>query len=288
MWVWSGLLLAGLPLQVVAQTTVFVDTMDGSFGDQWTHVSASGSGHTGDFTMLSGLSVMHLDPGALGRHYARVTYSSLPTFYRPVLSSNPSPIEFSFNVRRDTALSSVNTVATVLAANNAAFDNAGSGYAVLSGINPGGGSDARLRLVRFTTGVNGTIANIIGASGTTLTVTPGDWVNVRVTYDPATNRWRLFATTSPGDATSLPDPRTIGGEHELGNVGGVVDSVHTSNTQQALGVWHRASSGSGNDFYVDNFRITMVPEPTTLSLVAVAAAGVGALRLRRVRESHGA
>lgn len=221
---------------------------------------------------------MQLNPvsGGNSRHFARASYTGFPSAFNRRLTNNNTQIVYTFHMRRDSSLNDTNRIAFVLAASDANVDGAGVGYAVVSGV----GVSTNIRLVSFSGGMNGTVTNIIGDTGTTQALSPGDWANVRVTYDATTDRWRLFATTSASGSTSLPNPAFVA--NELGTAGGTVNAAHVSTEMVAIAGYHSSSSGTNNNGYFDNITISAVPEPTTIALFGLAGTGlVGSVFYRR-------
>jgi hypothetical protein len=205
--------------------------------------------------------------------------------YSTTLASNPGIVTWAFNIGQDlqqTSPSGFNYVdggnygaGVILAAANSNFGGNGSGnfgYAVLWGNNSG---NRTVRLVKFSDGIHGsTYADFGTAGGTNLTLggnyDSGTYLSVRVSFDPSSSTWSLFADPSFGDPTTVTN--------QLGS--SVVDSTYTGTSLPYFGALFNyangANQGVGNIASFDNFsvNVTAVPEPGSMVYVVMASATV--------------
>jgi hypothetical protein len=139
---------------------------------------------------------------------ADFVYQNVRSRYNTVFRSNPNVLTWAINMRLTLAdpngfnatsnLATTNGMAFILGVNNTFLFGSPNGYAVVLG-QPG--KPDRIRLVR----INGQIGN----SALSDIIAGGDYSNeflsIRVTYDPATERWSLYAEANP---TSYPRAQT--------------------------------------------------------------------------------
>src|SRR5688572_28236574 len=91
---WWALILASAFGRLTAQTTVFSDTMGGTFSTNWT----SSSTVTGTASFSSGVLLLD-NAGVSGQTWAYTATSSFASPYNTTLSSNSSTVTWSFNMR---------------------------------------------------------------------------------------------------------------------------------------------------------------------------------------------
>lgn len=168
--------------------------------------------------------------------------------------------------------------AFVLAGTDSNFMD-GSGYAVLFGQS---GSTDPVRLVRYSGGLdaNANITNIITSTSVTTDV-GADYLSLRVTYDPATSTWSMFARNDGLSAFTSPTTGTLNSV-----AASVINSTHTSLTMGFMGAMWNYSTGSSQVSRFDNVSVTMaIPEPSTYAAIfgALALAGVVVHRRRQAR-----
>jgi hypothetical protein len=209
-----------------------------------------------------------------GREYVYRSPSSEFT----TLSGAAGLVTWSFNMQQTrtdpSGFDNSNYGAAFILASTSSDATTGSGYAIVLG--QSGTTDA-LRLVRFTNGpdANANFTNIIssGDFGT-------EHLNIRVTFDPSTNNWSLFATSG----TSFSDPSLV--TTQLGAT--TADSTYTGLTFNSFGAFWNHATGSGESATFDNISLSVVPEPSTW---AAGILSVGAVlwtqRKRLKRKSAG-
>lgn len=192
------------------------------------------------------------------------------------LAAQPGVVSWGVNMtnsgRNGPLLSPVNAgiSAMILLASDADI-TVGSGYGLGQYADTGGG-DNTVRLFRYEDGVDGTITELLV---TTTTYNKGEWSASRVEYDPTTNQWALYNAAG----TALPSTLGTG---EL--VGTATDSTHADVAMVGSGIGHIADAGSGTqgdrDAYFDNVSMDVVPEPATMTLLALG--GLAALKRKRL------
>jgi hypothetical protein len=245
------------------QSTVFSDSMGGTFSTNWTSATTG----TGVASFSAGTLLID-NSSASGQTYAYTTTSSFASPYSATLASTTGTVEWSFNMRTQTTdPSASNRMAVVLAASSSNFTSA-SGYAVRVGGNLP--STDPLELIYFTGGVNGTITTI--ATGASLTA--NQYADVRVTYAPNTNTWSLFGTT--GSAWGTPSVVST-------SLGSGTNSTGTGTSLTYMGFWSLHTTAATQDRSFDNLSISVsaIPEPSTYAAIFGSLALAGTIWHRR-------
>lgn len=261
--------------------TVFSDTFTSSTGATYDQSGAIGSsanwwltrvGTGNDFGARINGGILDLSNdgsatvNAAGYVFAYIdTSTSASSPWTPALSSNSGLVSWEFNMRQIRTdpsgfASGSYGVAFILASTSSDSSNVGAGYAVLLG---GGGATSAIdpiRLVRFSSGLSGTLTTLVTSSSAGLTDFGNEYLSVRVTYNPANNTWELFLRN---DGTSgFADPTT----GSLISQGTAVDSVWTSTTNARYtgGFWSGSTTANQTAFF-DNvyLKITTATPPAT-------------------------
>ncbi len=134
----------------------------------------------------------------------------------------------------------------------------GNGYAIVYG--QSGGVDP-IRLVHYTTGLQGTLSsNLIISNTTGLTDFGAEYISVKVTYAPSTNTWELFLRND--GATAFADPTT----GTLVSQGTVVNSTYTGTALGNLGAYWQGSTAATQTAFFDNVTVTVTPAGTNTSV----------------------
>jgi hypothetical protein len=268
---------AGLPC-IAAAAVVFSDNFNransSTIGNSWSESNPGG----GDALIAGNLLDLESNNGNdQGNSFTTQATASFPPPAVNVLTNNPGLMTWTFNMQSsNNDLSgfggSNEGIATVLVATGADFNTA-NGYAVVWGET---GATDRIRLVHFTSGLdaNANLANLITATGGA--GTPGDpnanFMSVKVTYDPATDTFELFARSDGG--ASFADPLT--GSYT--SYGTVPNTTYTSATMTHVG-FLAAYNQNNEHRRFDNLTIDVVPEPA--ALVCTALAPLMLMRRRR-------
>lgn len=231
---------ATLSGQVYAQSTITTSTDNfdradsASVGGSWTE----GGGADGTITSNQ---LRFNTGGSNDVEYAQQGHNLSSS----TLSLNPSTISWSFNMRQNQsdpsglAVGSIG-IGFVLAADNTNLETTGNGYAVVLGQT---GITDPVRLVRYTSGLDGPLTDVIAASGTGADI-GSEFLNIRVTYAPSTNTWNLFGTTG----VSFSDPSNVSDAW-----GTAVDSTHTGSALATYGALY-AHPSAGTAIF-DNFAV---------------------------------
>ena len=260
---------------VKGQTTVFTDdfsanqsatyTTSGAIGSSAWSVLRSGA----DWGGRRNTSPAHLElsndiggtANVNGWVMASTSTSSFSSPYNTTLSSNTGLVTWTFNMyqeRTDPAGfgSGAYGVAYILAGTSTTNNNTGSGYAVALG---NSGATDPIRLVRYASGIQGTMTNIISSNTTGLTDFGANYVSVRVTYTPSTNTWELFLRDD--GASAFVDPTT----GSLTSQGTATDNTHTGTSLTIMGGWWQGSTGATQDAFFDNAKVVVTPSSSSSS-----------------------
>ena len=179
-------------------------------------------------------------PNADGWIFARTA-----SRHHPILSENTS-VTWNFNMRQ----SRVNPegfaageygAAFVIAGSVGTSATAGTGYAVVLGST--GTIDDRVRLVRYTGGLKGTLTDII----TGLNDIGNEYLSIRVVYTASTNTWRLLVRND--GATAFADPTTAGLISQATNV----NNTYTGTSRGVMGAFYSAGTAANQNAFFDNF-----------------------------------
>jgi uncharacterized protein YjdB len=191
----------------------------------------------------------------------------LPPF-RAKLNSNIGLVTWAFNMQTQTPQSgnfafSDNEVLVVLGSTNFRVFTSGvdiptaTGYAVTFKPTPPYG----VRLIKYTGGISGTAAAtntptvVISSTASVGVTNPTDYLSVRVTYDPSSDRWSLYVRDD--GPTAFANPWT--GVTTL--VGSAIDNTYTGMTMTNFGFYaHYNVPGTSSTVryaYFDNYRVTV-------------------------------
>lgn len=260
------LLSAGLLKNSLAQTTVFSDNFNASTGAAYDISGVIGSSSTwsinrsgADFgaRIDGGILDLSNDAGATananGWAFGNASTSSFSAPYTTTLSSNTGLVTWTFNmqqIRTDPAGFGVGSygVAYVLAGSSATAATAGNGYAVVLGQS---GTTDPIRLVHYTTGIQGTLNNLITSNTGGLTDFGNEHLSIKVTYLPSTNTWELFLRN---DGASFSDP--AGGT--LTSQGTVVNNTYTGTALGFTGGYWQGATLATQFAKFDNVSVTVL------------------------------
>ena len=257
---------------VKGQTSVFTDdfstnqsttyTTSGAIGSSAWSVLRSGA----DFGARRNTSPARLEltndasgtSNVNGWVFASTSASSFSSPYNTTLSSNTGVVTWNFNMRQvrpDPAGFSSGSygVAFILAGQSTTNNNTGNGYAVVLG--QSGSTDA-IRLVRYASGIQGTMTNIITSNTTGLTDFGAEYVSVRVTYTPSTNTWELFLRNDGASAFTDPTSGTLTSQ------GTAVNNTHTGSSLTLMGAWWQGSTAATQTAFFDNTSVTVTVSGT--------------------------
>lgn len=167
-------------------------------------------------------------------------------------------------------------VAYIIGASSTLVATQGSGYAVVLGNT---GTPDPLRFVSFTNGLQsiGNATNALLTATTPLDNPTNNYMSVRLTYNPSGNVWELLGRND--GASSFSDPN-VG---SLTSFGTVTDSTYTGQALTSSGAYWQGSTAASQFAQFDNTSFTVVPEPSTCAMLAIAAAGVAGHMIRRRR-----
>src|ERR1051326_298700 len=280
---WKGGLAALLPSTMLmmcrwasAQTTVFTDdfsantsatyTTSGTIGSSAWSVTAGGTAGQ-DFGARRNTSPAQLEltndataaTNQDGWVLVSTPTSSFGSPYNTTLSSNPGVVTWTVNMRQiraDPASFAAGNyaVAFILAATSNTNATTGSGYALVLG--QAGTTDA-LRLAKYSSGLQGTLTNIIASNTTGLTDFGAEYLSIKVTYTPATNTWELFVRNDGNSA--FADPAT----GSLTSQGTAVDSTNTGTSLPLMGAYWQGSTAATQTAFFDNITVTVCTTPAT-------------------------
>jgi hypothetical protein len=260
------LFLLMLPLNTSAQVTYFSNDFTAGQGAAFTTAGTIGtspwqvtnSGADWGARIENGILELTNDASAaanaVGWCFASVnTTSDYSSGYQNILSHNTQPLEWAFNLQQIRTNPSGFTgsrygVAYVLAASSSAVFSAGKGYAVVLGQN--GSADA-LRLVSFNGGLSSLPNDGSGAiitAAAPLTNVGDEHLSVKVTFNPATNRWSLYGRL---DGTSFLNPQ-LG---TLSLLGTAVDFTHVKETLSFMGAYWQGNTLANQTAFFDNFTV---------------------------------
>jgi hypothetical protein len=205
--------------------------------------------------------------GTAGRSSAMSVMPTVSNF-NTTLRNNTQLVTWSFNMRHNrssgTTMSGFGAgqwgVATVIACDNADPTAAtAKGYAVVMG---GTNTLATYDLVSFSNGLNVNTNLVSMITGITL-ASFKNVVSVKVTYDPATNKWNMYQKdeSSAIATTAYPDPYAI----SVAGIGEVTDTAgHVSGPLANFGFMFMHGTTLNNSAFFDNYKVT-VGVPTIYS-----------------------
>lgn len=263
-----GLALLLLCLNATAQTTVFSDdfsantntayTTSGAIGASAWSISRSGADWGGRRNTSPAQLELTNDVGATanvaGWVLASTPSSSFPLPYKTTLNTNPGPVTWTFNmqqIRTDPSGFGAGAygIAFILAGQSTTSATAGNGYAVVLG--QSGATDS-IRLVSYTTGLQGTLTNLIKSNTSGLTDFGAEYLSVKVTYTPSTNTWELFLRND--GASAFADPAA----GVLTSQGTAVNSTYTGTALALMGAYWQGSTTAAQTAFFDNTKVTVV------------------------------
>ena len=245
-----------------AQTTVFSDDFNraavspgGSPSMTYTTTIGTGSGQTATIPASDFLNLQNST--VAGNIYVSGVTSTFSSPFNRALSSNTADVEWTFNARyiRTTDPSGVASGnygwAVVLAGTSSAFHNAGNGYAIIYGQS---GTGDPIRLVRYATGLQGTLTNVI-TSGVADLADMRDYASVKVKYVPSTNTWSLYVRDDGASAWSNVMTTPVPDSNQKGTA--VVDNTYTGSTMTNFGYYWNHSTTTAQKSIFDNFKVTL-------------------------------
>ena len=204
-----------------------------------------------------------LDGAVAGTAGKSFSMSVIPTTsnYNTTLHSNTGLVTWAFNIRHNrssgTTMSGFGAgqwgIGTVIACDNPDPTSAtAKGYAVVMG---GTNTLATYDLVSFTNGlnVNTNLTSII--TGITL-ASFKNVVSVKVTYDPATNKWNMYQKdeSTAVATTAYPDPSGI----SVVAIGEVTDTAgHVNGPLTNFGFIFSHGTTLNNSAFYDNYKVTV-------------------------------
>jgi len=180
------------------------------------------------------------------------------TPYNQILNLNAGLISWTFNMRQirtNPGGFSVGSygVAFILGSTSTSTATAGNGYAVVLGQS---GTSDPVRLAKFTTGLQGTLINMITSNTTGLTDFGTEYLSIRVTYNPTNNLWQLFLRNDGG--SSFNDPAT----GTLISQGTATDNSYTSISLPYSGGYWQGSYSDDQTSFFDNVKVTLTQSST--------------------------
>lgn len=226
---------------VTVNGDTFTRADSSTVGNGWSEAGV-GNGGRGQ---IANNALRFVTGGSAGISWVRQDHGLLGS----TLSGNPGVVTWSFNMRQSRAdpsgFDGNNYGSAFILAGTANDLDGGNGYAVVVGQS---GATDPVRLVRYAGGVdlNSNLTNVISATGTGADI-GSEYLNIRVTYDPSTDGWQLFGSTS---ASAFSDPTT-----ESNLWGSATNSTHTSSTALVYGALYRHSNGASENADFDSFEV---------------------------------
>jgi|GEM_PF-1636602 len=201
--------------------------------------------------------------------------TSFSSPFNAVLDNNPAKVTWYFNMRQIrndpagfSAISSYG-VAFVLAATSQSLRTDGDGYAIALGQT---GSTDPFRLIKFTSGFDGTLTDLITSNTSGLTDFDDEYLSIKVTYNPSNNQWELFLRNDGN--SSFTDPTT----GTLTSQGTATDNTYTGQSLDYAGGYWQGSTTANQTAFFDNFIVQVasyitVSESTLSNFNYVAGSG---------------
>ncbi len=269
--------LLGIGL-MTAQTTVFSDDFSTNQSSTWTTSGQIGS--SAFYVSRAGVDwgarrhtngILELTNDASGASnvngwvFAHTSTASFSSPYNTTLSSNAGVVTWYFNMRQirtDPAgfASGHYGVGFILAGSSTAAWNAGTGYAVVLGQS---GATDPIRLAKYSAGL-ATVTNIITSNTPGLTDFGTEYVSVKVTYDPADNKWELFLRNDGASAFADPTSGTLTSQ------GTAIDNSYVSTSLGNLGGYWQGSTAANQVAFFDNITVHATVPPGGDPLISVA------------------
>ena len=278
----KNLLLALILLFVTsgarAQVTVFSDDFNTSTGTTYTTAAGPiGSSTTWSF-IRSGAdwgaridgNILDLtnDAGgtanAIGWGFGYTPAASFAAPYTTTLSSNVGVVTWTFNMRQIRTdpggfASGSYGVAFILGGTSSTVETAGNGYAVVLG---NIGSTDPIRLIKYTGGLQGPLADIIASNTVGFTDFGAEYMSIKVTYTPSTGAWQLYLRDDNGPPFADPAAGSLTLQ------GTVVDNTYTGSALSFMGGFWQGSTAANQTAFFDNTTVT-VTYPNTITTGAV-------------------
>jgi hypothetical protein len=276
-------LMMALSLDGWGQTTVFSDDFSTDQSASWTTsgqigssaFSVSRSGNDWGARRNSSPAQLELTNDASatanvnGWVFTNTLTSGFSSPYNTTLSSNSGLVTWYFNIRQirtDPAGFGAGSygAAFIIATNNTAANNTGTGYAIVYGQS---GTTDPIRLARFSGGLSTGLTNIITSNTSGLTDFGAEYISCKVTYNPSNNQWELFLRND--GASEFADP--MGGT--LTSQGTATDNTYTSTVLDYMGGYWQGSTGANQTAFFDNITVqvnsavspTITVSPSSLS-----------------------
>ena len=284
---WILLLVSSTSILVQAQTTVFSDDFSTNTNSTWTTSGTIGSSawsvtRSGDdWGARRNFSPEQLEltndaggaANANGWIFTATTTSSFNSPYNTTLNFNPGIVTWNFNMRQirtDPAGFASNSygVAFALASSSNSLNNTGNGYAIVLGQS---GTTDPIRLASYTTGLQGTLTNIITSNTTGLTDFGTEYLSIRVTYNPSNDIWELFVRND--GTTSFSDPLT----GTLISQGTAINNTYTGIPLDYLGGYWQGSTAANQTAFFDNVSVSVTIIPVTNIQVNGTGTGTGSV-----------
>jgi hypothetical protein len=284
---WILLFVSLASILVQAQTTVFSDDFSTNTNSTWTTSGTIGSSawsvtRSGDDwgarrnTSPEQLELTNDAGGAANANgwiFTATTTSSFNSPYNTTLNLNPGIVTWNFNMRQirtDPAGFASNSygVAFVLAGSSNSLNNTGNGYAIVLGQS---GTTDPIRLAYYTTGLQGTLTNIITSNTTGLTDFGTEYLSIRVTYNPSNDIWELFVRND--GTTSFSDPLT----GTLISQGTAINNTYTGIPLDYLGGYWQGSTAANQTAFFDNVSVSVTIIPVTNIQVNGTGTGTGSV-----------
>jgi len=249
------------------QTTVFSDDFSTNQSDTWTtsgqiggsswYVSRSGD-DWGARRNTSGILELTNNADTIanvnGWVFVYVNTSDFSSLYSKTLSSNPDLVTWYFNLRTNkdnlAGFGSGNYgLAFILAGSSTTANNSGTGYAIALGQS---GEIDPIRLVKYNGGLSN-LTNIIISNTAGLSDFGTEYLSIKVSYDPATDRWELFLRNDGTTSFALPDTGILIAQ------GSAVDGTYTSVVLDYMGGYWQGATVTDQKAFFDNVTVTVVP-----------------------------
>jgi len=264
------LLLLGIsvfyPLIISAQTTVYSSdfntnnnsnyTTSGQIGTQSWYVERSGDdwGARIDNGRLENTNDVGATANADGWVFGYCGTTSFSSPYSAVLNNIPDKVTWYLNLRQirtDPAGfgSGYYGVAFVLCASSQTLRTDGDGYAIVLGQS---GSTDPIRLIKFTSGFDGTLTDLITSNTSGLTDFGNDYLSIKVTYNPSSSQWELFLRNDGSSAFTDPTTGTLTSQ------GTATDNTYTGISLDYAGGYWQGSTASSQTAFFDNFTVQIV------------------------------
>ena len=213
--------------------------------------------------LTSGQLRIVLGTGLPNGGYAAVQASAYGTPYSPVLASNPGLVSWAFNLsnqdgafNNEFAVALASTAADARVFTSSSYVFAGGGYVgnrmgLWRQLGQAQGGPTYQPIIDITNGLGP-----LPQKG-----------SFRITYDPASQGWKLYGVMG----TSYVDPLTV-----TTLLGSVTDSRLTG-----IALPYTSFIGGTTGFdYFDNYTVSVVPEPAASLLLAMGAAAFSGMRRR--------